>query len=119
MPNYRFVSEDGKTETIYNVVWRDTELILTMTRTMEYDDHHNVIIQTNYPSNAEPSTYTYQYTYDEKGQILSRTNDWGSITEYTYDDYGNCIEAITRDAEGNITGTEKSRYDYFYTPNAQ
>lgn len=119
LPKYRSVSEDGKTEMIYTVAWRENELVLSMIETMEYDDHHNVIVQTYYSSNAEPSTYTYQYTYDEKGQKLSCTNDWGGTTEYTYDEYGNCIEKITRDAEGNITETEKSRYDYFYTPNAQ
>ena len=117
-PKYLNVSNDGKKETTYMVKWKDTELVLCVIEVSEYDEHHNPIIS-SYPDNTYPATYTYQYTYNAEGQIISRKSDSGGITEYTYDAYDNCIQEIYKGSNGEIQRITTRNFGYVYTPDAK
>ncbi|MET3539055.1 hypothetical protein [Chryseobacterium limigenitum] len=76
-----------------------------------YDDHNNVLSQTNYKNGEKSSIYEFTYNYDENGSVLTQTDvNENSITEffpngliksqneftyeYTYDSFGNWIRKI-------------------------
>jgi len=74
-----------------------------------YDDHNNVLSQTNYRDGEKSRRYEFTYNYDENGSILSQTDVNENTTieffpnglrkseneytyEYTFDPTGNWIE---------------------------
>jgi YD repeat-containing protein len=76
-----------------------------------YDDHNNVLSQTNFKNGEKSKRYEFTYHYDENGSILRQTdvNENTSIEffpnglrkshneftyEYTYDSFGNWIRKI-------------------------
>jgi RHS repeat-associated protein len=62
---------------------------------ISYDDNGNVL------SKTDPMGNTTTYSYDEKGNMLTKTNPLGNTTTYTYDEKGN-VTSIT-DPLGNKT----------------
>lgn len=57
---------------------------------------------------------TYNYTYDEAGNLsekLTTVNGKTTKTAYTYDDKGNELSCVVSDADG-ITSSEKTTYQY-------
>ncbi|MPS72482.1 MAG: hypothetical protein E2590_04945 [Chryseobacterium sp.] len=76
-----------------------------------YDDHNNLLSQTNYKNGEQSSKYEFTYNYDENGSILTQTDVNENTTiefflnglrkseneftyEYTYDSFGNWIRKI-------------------------
>ena len=82
---------------------RETEFV--------YDDHNNIISQTNYKNGEKSRRYEFTYNYDENGSILRQTDVNENTTieffpnglkksnneftyEYTYDSSGNWMRKI-------------------------
>jgi len=76
-----------------------------------YDDHNNVLSQTNYKNGEQSSRYEFTYNYDKNGSILRQTDVNENTTieffpnglkksqneftyEYTYDSSGNWIQKM-------------------------
>ena len=76
-----------------------------------YDDHNNLLSQTNYKNGEKSSRYEFTYNYDENGSVLTQTDVNENTTteffpngliksqneftyEYTYDSFGNWIRKI-------------------------
>ncbi|THV60724.1 hypothetical protein [Chryseobacterium candidae] len=76
-----------------------------------YDDHNNVLSQTNYRDGEKSRRYEFTYNYDENGSILSQTDVNENTTieffpnglrkseneftyQYTYDSLGNWIRKM-------------------------
>ncbi|MET3537704.1 hypothetical protein [Chryseobacterium limigenitum] len=76
-----------------------------------YDDHSNVLTQTNYKNGEQSSKYEFTYNYDENGSVLTQTDLNENTTieffpnglkkshqeftyEYIYDSSGNWIRKI-------------------------
>ncbi|NMR34945.1 hypothetical protein HIO71_12185 [Chryseobacterium aquaticum] len=76
-----------------------------------YNDHNNVLSQTNYKNGEQNRRYEFTYNYDENGNILSQTDVNENTTieffpnglrkseneftyEYSYDSFGNWIRKI-------------------------
>lgn len=79
-------------------VWLPTSM--TMTQKHEHDD--------------SPYSTEIRYEYDDKGNILSTTNHYGTplalTTSATYDDYGNCLSSVSTGA-GVKPITSYNEYD--------
>ena len=77
----------------------------------EYDDHNNMVSQTNIKNGEISSTYEFNYNYDENGNMLNKMDIVHNITseyfpnglrksqneftyDYTYDSFGNWIQQI-------------------------
>lgn len=76
-----------------------------------YDDHNNVLSQTNYKNGEKSRKYEFTYNYDENGSIFRQTDvnentiieffpnglrkSYNKFTyEYTYDSFGNWTQKI-------------------------
>ncbi len=90
----------------------------------EYDSEARLVKKI--PHNGISPTEEYEYdengkwlddpfNYDEKGYLISRTSDDGSVTPYTYDPYGNFAgEAEEYDSDGNPTRMGDTRIQYVF-----
>src|SRR5579885_293535 len=64
------------------------------------------------PDNRLVSDGTYNYTYDNEGNTLTRTRiSDGQVTTFTWDYRNRLTEAVVRDAQGNVLDDEKFTYD--------
>ena len=74
---------------------------------MTYDSNGQLLTVTRTEGNltAVPNDYTTVYTYNEAGQVLTKSIDLPSLVSYRYDSQGNRISVT--DANGNTT-----TYDY-------
>ena len=84
----------------------------------EYYGDGSVKTETAYDQNG---LAVEMYEYNEDGDIIVSANwyDWDddgvydSYTEYRYDENGNCIVWIRKDAEGNILNYKRYEYEYY------
>ena len=57
---------------------------------------------------------TYNYTYDNEGNRLTRTEIvTGELTEYEWDYRNRLVSVITKDANGSILSTTEYTYDVY------
>ncbi|CAD7807032.1 hypothetical protein CHRY9390_01601 [Chryseobacterium aquaeductus] len=94
-----------------------------------YDDHNNVLSQTNYKNGEKSKRYEFAYHYDENGSILRQTDVNENTTieffpnglkkayneftyEYTYDSFGNWIRKIVYE-NGKKYSESTRRITYF------
>ncbi|NGX45622.1 MAG: putative deoxyribonuclease RhsB, partial [Chlamydiae bacterium] len=61
---------------------------------LHYDAHGQISSKEIYDTQGDLA-YTLQYTYDEKGRLISETNPTSQIAHYNYDENGNLIHEIT------------------------
>ncbi len=64
------------------------------------------------PDNRLVSDGTYNYTYDNEGNTLTKTRvSDGQVTTFSWDYRNRLTEAVVRDAQGNVLDDEKFTYD--------
>src|SRR5579885_378418 len=64
------------------------------------------------PDNRLVSDGTYNYTYDNEGNTLTKTRiSDGQVTTFSWDHRNRLTEAVVRDAQGNVLDDEKFTYD--------
>lgn len=98
-----------KTEYTHNAYGNVIKVIsdvggLNYTRTFNYDDQNNIIEEKDENANKSGSTATYDYTYDEDGNLTSYTNTLDEQEQIKYDANNNPIEFT--DAKGNVSTEE-------------
>jgi RHS repeat-associated protein len=72
--------------------------------TFDYDDKNQLISHKDGNANATDSTGTYNYTYDEKGNLTSTSTPLNNTSSTTYDSKNNPVTET--DANGNTTTNE-------------
>jgi RHS repeat-associated protein len=60
-----------------------------------YDEDNNLKTETIITDETEPNGYTTTYTYDSKGNQLTRTNPLGQTDYYTYNTLGQLLTSTT------------------------
>lgn len=95
-----------KTEYTHNAYGNVIKVIsdvggLNYTRTFNYDDQNNIIQEKDENANKSGSTDTYDYSYDENGNVTSFTNTLNEQEKISYDENNNPIEFI--DPKGNVS----------------
>jgi RHS repeat-associated protein len=98
-----------KTEYTHNAYGNVTKLItdvdgLNYTRTFNYDDNNNIIQEKDENANNSGTTATYNYTYDENGNLTSYKNSLNEEEKIEYDANNNPVGYT--DAKGNVSTEE-------------
>lgn len=78
-----------------------------------YDERGNLIKERHY-SEKYNSEYVYEFTYNEKGQKITKTDKYGT-TMYVYDTNGNLTEEKTADGNGWTKYTYDENNNKIYT----
>ncbi|MEK5520917.1 DNRLRE domain-containing protein [Heyndrickxia sp. FSL W8-0423] len=102
-------SRGVKTEYTHNSYGNVIKLIsdvggLNYTRTFNYDDQNNLIQEKDENANKSGSTATYDYAYDENGNLTSYNNTLNEQEKIAYDENNNPIQFT--DAKGNVSTEE-------------
>ncbi|WP_144551291.1 DNRLRE domain-containing protein [Peribacillus simplex] len=74
---------------------------LNYTRTYNYDDQNNIIQEKDENANKSGSTATYDYTYDEDGNLTSFENTLNEQEKIEYDESNNPV--VFTDPKGNVS----------------
>lgn len=132
-PIWRYFAPEGRSTVEYdaagNVIKRVSEYMGT---TVEYEyDSNNNLIKTTHSNDGEPTLIDYN-EYNEKGELIKKTQDLcpgQTVTTYTYDENGNLLvrdkvqdnglnirDEYEYDEHGNCTkATYHSAWDDTYT----
>lgn len=105
--------------TALNYVWLFGEWTLTGKRENSYDEHGNLLRTEQFNKVEEDWSLflTYTYEYDDLGQLICFTYDWGFIVykiDYTYDENGNLLSQVMyydEDGEWIPNSKEEDTYD--------
>jgi YD repeat-containing protein len=86
---------------------------LNYKQTFTYNDKNQLISQKDANANATNSAATYQYAYDQNGNLKTVTNPLNETTTTRYDEHNNSIQET--DANGHTTSHEYDQLT-FRTP---
>lgn len=77
----------------------------------QFDVYGNLLSRTVYPDGLTMSSISESYTYDISGNVLSKTDPNGNVTQYYYDNLKRLNKTILPD--GTVS---KTNYNYFNNP---
>ncbi|MBQ7971987.1 MAG: hypothetical protein IJ291_00835 [Lachnospiraceae bacterium] len=107
---------DEKGNQIKRINYEDGELDITVEST--YDEMGNLITEKT-AMGETGIVRTFTYAYDEDGNKIreefdngkEELNDLNRVTEFTYDENGNCIYSKGEYADGSVSSVVNSEYD--------
>jgi RHS repeat-associated protein len=79
------------------------------TRTFVYDSLMRLVTATNPEMGTTPTNGTITYAYDDGGNLLTKTDPRGVVTNYTYDAFS---RPLTRSYQNDPTNTPSVSYTY-------
>lgn len=78
---------------------------------LSYDDSGRLVQKNAVNSDESQGSAVWSYTYDGSGNIIRRDDPYGEWTEYTYDEEGYPLTAVSYDEDGERYG-EWSSFEY-------
>lgn len=119
------ITQDGETGTMKQVYEKDeagnithiemyVDDVLYSVSDATYDENGNILVTTQTSITIDRTT-TVTYTYDEKGNNLTVTYEYGEglgmTTENTYDENDRLLTAMTYDLDGTLSSREEHSWD--------
>ena len=109
---YEVIERNRNGDLVYHAIC-DTDFEPTIYHTYKYDKYGNLTEITDHQADGQVKTFTIQYAYDSRGNMLERLSQNGAHTYFEYDAFGNLTEEIHYDDDGEILWHNAYEWDLF------